>query len=164
MEDETKDTNSTTEGTTVEAKLAGLEEALARKEAELNESRTKVASLESTLQVRESEMTATRKSADEAQGRLSVTGKALAEAITGYRTLALQLNPGVTEDLITGGTVAAIDESLAKAKTLIGRVRQSVEKEIAEGRVPIGSPGRQPPDLASLTPREKINYAIGGKK
>jgi len=30
--------------------------------------------------------------------------------------------------------------------------------------VPAGAPGRRASDLSALSPREKIQYAIGGKK
>jgi molybdopterin converting factor small subunit len=50
-----------------------------------------------------------------------------------------------------------------KAKTLVNRVKQGLEAEITAGKVPAGAPIRTPPDLSALSPREKINYAIGGK-
>jgi hypothetical protein len=43
-------------------------------------------------------------------------------------------------------------------------VKKSVEKEISNIKVPAGAPGRRASDLSALSPREKIQYAIGGKK
>ncbi|MDP2919369.1 MAG: hypothetical protein Q8O43_04025 [Dehalococcoidia bacterium] len=100
----------------------------------------------------------------ELEQRLSVTGTSLSEAVAGYRTLVLQANPDILEELVGGESITAINESLVKAKNLAGRLRQTVGKEIARNRVPIGSPGRQTADLSALSPREKINYGIGGKK
>jgi hypothetical protein len=94
---------------------------------------------------------------------LTGSNAALTEAVNGYRALILQANPGMPEELVGGDTIVAINESLAKAKSLTGRLRQTVEKEIARSRVPIGAPGRQTADLSALSPREKINYGIGGK-
>ena len=87
----------------------------------------------------------------------------MAEAVASYKTLVAQLNPEVLEELITGDTIEVINQSLEKAKTLISRVRQGLEAEITAGKVPAGAPVRTPPDLSALSPREKINYAIGGK-
>jgi hypothetical protein len=124
----------------------------------------RITELEKTLSDRDIELTSVKKAMGELQEKLVNTGAALNEVVTGYRMLVLQTNPGITEELVTGDNITAINESLAKAKSLIGKVRQSVEKDIARTRVPIGSPGRQTPDLSALSPREKIHYAIGGKK
>ena len=67
-------------------------------------------------------------------------------------------------DIVAGNknTIESLNESLEKARNLIGRVRQGLETEIALTRVPAGAPERRPPDLSALTPREKIKHAIGG--
>ena len=87
----------------------------------------------------------------------------LTEAVANYKDLVIQSNPEVPEELVTGDTIEAINESLEKAKTLVSRVRQGLETEIASAKVPAGAPIRTPPDLSALSPREKINYAVGGK-
>jgi chromosome segregation ATPase len=124
----------------------------------------RITELEKVLADRDTELTAVKKSVVELQEKLSAQGAELIKAAAEYRTLVLQTNPGITEELITGESISAINESLAKARSLIGKVRQSVEKDIARTRVPIGAPGRQTPDISALSPREKIHYAIGGKK
>jgi hypothetical protein len=68
------------------------------------------------------------------------------------------------EELISGDTIEAVNESLEKAKNLIGRVRQGIETEISRARVPAGAPERRPPDLSALSPSEKILYGIGGRR
>ena len=124
----------------------------------------RISTLEKTLAEREMELDTVKKSVEKLQESLTVGEAELIRAAADYRKLVLQTNPDVTEELITGDSISEINESLAKAKTLISKVRQSVEKEIARTRVPVGSPGRQTPDLSALSPREKIHYAIGGKK
>ena len=124
----------------------------------------RISTLEKTLAEREMELDTVKKSVEKLQESLTVGEAELVRAAADYRKLVLQTNPDVTEELITGDSISEINESLAKAKTLISKVRQSVEKEIARTRVPVGSPGRQTPDLSALSPREKIHYAIGGKK
>ena len=78
--------------------------------------------------------------------------------------LVLELNPEIAEELIAGDTVDAVNKSLEKAINLVGRVKKSMEKEISNIRVPAGAPGRRASDLSGMSPREKIQYAIGGKK
>ena len=124
----------------------------------------RIFTLEKTLAEREMELNTVKKSAEKLQEALTVGEAELVRAAADYRKLVLQTNTDVTEELITGDSISEINESLSKAKTLISKVRQSVEKEIARTRVPVGSPGRQAPDLSALSPREKIHYAIGGKK
>jgi len=124
----------------------------------------RIAELVAALAQRDSELAALKKSAQGLEEKLAASGAVLAETVAGYRALVLQTNPGIDEELVAGGSIAAVTESLAKAKSLLGKVRKSVEKEISRTRVPIGAPGRQAPDLSALTPREKINYGIGGKR
>jgi len=124
----------------------------------------RIAGLEGTLAQRDEELAALKKTAQGLEEKLAASGAALVEAVAGYRTLIVQANPGIAEELIAGESIGALNESLAKAKSLVGKVRKSLEKEISRTRIPLGAPGRQAPDLSALTPREKINYGIGGKK
>ena len=91
--------------------------------------------------------------------------QSLAEALAAYKALVVRSNPAVFAELISGDSFEAINNSLESARTLIAKVRQSVEAEIASGKVPAGAPPRTVPDLENLSPREKIQYAIskGGK-
>jgi chromosome segregation ATPase len=92
----------------------------------------------------------------------STLGDSLTEAITAYKGLVIQANPGLTSELITGETVDKVNASLEKAKGVIEAVRKSLEAERAGAKVPAGAPPRTPPDLSSLSPIEKIKHAIGG--
>jgi len=51
-----------------------------------------------------------------------------------------------------------------EAIEFVDKVRKSVEKEIQNKRVPAGAPGRRAADVSAMSAREKIQYAIGGKK
>jgi uncharacterized coiled-coil protein SlyX len=125
---------------------------------------SRIAVLEKTLSERDAQLAASRKSAVELQEKLAATSTALTEAVTGYRKLVLDTNPDVTEELLNGDSIQSINESLSKVKSLIGKLRQRMEKDITRNRVPIGSPGRQSSDPSGMSPREKIHYAIGGKR
>ena len=77
---------------------------------------------------KDTEIAALRKSETELKEKLAVAGKSLTEAVAGYKSRVLQMNPGITEELITGDTIEAINTSLEKAISLVGRVMKSVEK------------------------------------
>ena len=88
----------------------------------------------------------------------------LAQAVSSYRALVVQANPDVLDELISGDSIEAINQSVEHAQGFISRVKQGLEAEAARTRVPVGAPQRTPPDLSALSPREKIRYAIGGKR
>ena len=113
---------------------------------------------------KDTEIAALRKSEGELKEKLSAVSKSFMEAVASYKSRVLQMNPGIAEELINGETIEAVNTSLEKAISLMGRVKKTMEKEIANIKVPAGAPGRRASDLSALTPREKIQYAIGGKK
>ena len=137
-------------------RVAELEGLVAQKDKELAKANACLIELEQ-------EVATLKQAMAESEEKLTAISHSLTEAVDGYRILVIQSNPEVPEELITGDTIEAINESLEKAKTLVTRVRQGLETEIASAKVPAGAPIRTPPDLSALSPREKINYAIGGK-
>jgi len=122
---------------------------------ELAESR--VTELEALVAQKDEELT-------QANSRVSELEQVVAKAVASYKAMVTQSNSEVPEELISGDTIDSVNESLMKAKTLIGKVKQGLEAEITSSKVPAGAPLRTPPDLSALSPREKIQYAIGGKK
>jgi len=118
--------------------------------------------LEQALAGKDSEITALKQALDEAERKLAEIGKALPQAVAAYKELVVQANPGVLAELITGGTVEEVNESLKNAQALVEKVRREMEAEASKTRIPTGSPQRAPLDLSALSPREKIQYAIGG--
>ena len=142
--------DETDEGEALQARVVELESSLARKDEELGLAGTRITNLEQAL--------------DESDKKFNDTNNTLSQAIASYKALAIKSNPGVIEELISGDNIEEIDASLEKAETLIVRVKKGLEEEVAATRIPAGSPQRTPPDLSVLSPREKIQYAIGGKK
>jgi len=120
--------------------------------------------LEQALADKDSEIVALKQALDEAERKLTDLGNALSQAVASYKALVVQANPGVLADLITGDTVDEVNESLKNAQALVDRVRQEMEAEASKTRVPAGAPQRAPLDLSALSPREKIQYAIGGER
>ncbi len=123
-----------------------------------------IARLEQVVADRDTEIAALKLAVSDAEKRLDDLGNALAQAVASYKALVIKSNPGVLPELITGNTVDEVDESLKNAQLIIDRVRQEMEAEASKIRVPAGAPQRLPFDLSGLSPREKIQYAIGGKK
>ena len=132
------------------SRISELEDLLAQKDEELTKANARILELEQAVA--------------ELSGKLTIASSSLAEAVASYRTMVVQANPDVLEELVTGDTTESINESLNKAKTLTSRVRQGLEAEISSAKFPTGAPQRTPPDLSALSSREKIQYAIGGKK
>lgn len=124
----------------------------------------RVAELEQMVAAKDIEIAILKKSADEFKEQLSMANESLAEATQRYKARIIQMHSGITEELVNGDTIEAIDKSLEKALTMIGQVRKSVEKEISNERIPAGAPGRQVVDISTLSAREKIQYAIGGNR
>jgi SMC interacting uncharacterized protein involved in chromosome segregation len=129
-----------------------------------SETGQKMTEYERIIAEKESEITALKKSADELKEQLSSANKSLAEAVAGYKAKVIQMNPGVTEKMIDGKTIAAVENAVADAIEVVAAIKKSVEKEIRNKRVPAGAPGRGAADVSAMSPREKIQHAIGGKK
>jgi multidrug resistance efflux pump len=150
MPDNKQEANPNGEEHSRVAELEGLiterDEALAAKEQ-------RIAELEQALAEK-----------DELEQKLAGLEESLAQAISSYRALIVKYNPGVAEEQLTGDSIEEIDASLASAQALINRVRQELEAEIAAARIPAGAPQRTPADLSTLSPRDKIQYAIGERR
>jgi anti-sigma factor RsiW len=129
---------------------------------ELEAGRAVIDELRQALAARDEETAVLNQSLEEARQARDELGKSLAQAVTGYRELVVQANPGVPEEMITGDSIEEVNASLEGARTLVERVRREIEAETARTRVPAGAPPRTPPDLSALTAREKIQYALGG--
>ena len=123
-----------------------------------------IASLEQAVTSQDTEIAALKQAVSDAEKKLDELGNALAQAVASYKARLISSNPGVLAELITGNTINEVDESLKNAQTIIDRVRQEMEAEASRIRVPAGAPQRLPLNLSVLSPREKIQYAIGGKK
>jgi len=131
-------------------RVAELEGLVAGKEEELSQANTRIAELEQAVA--------------DSSNKLSKVNENLNLAISSYKALVVQSNLDVPEELIAGDSIEAVNNSLTSARELISKVRSGIEAEISSAKVPAGAPQRAPIDLSALSPREKIQYAIGGKK
>ncbi len=149
---------------TTKARVAELEDMVAQKDRELESRDSRITELEQLVADRDSEIVTLKQALAKSDEALADEQGSLAQAIASYRALVVQANPDVLEELITGDSIEALNQSLENARSLISRVKQGIEAEVAKTRVPAGAPQRTPPDLSGLSPREKIQYAIGGKQ
>lgn len=129
---------------------------------EIESGKAAIAELKGALAAKDAEVTTLNQSLAEANKALDERGKSFSQAIGAYRELVVKANPGVLAEMVTGGTVEAVNASLESARALIERVRREIEADAARTRVPAGAPPRTPPDMSALSPREKIQYALGG--
>ncbi|MBA7542282.1 hypothetical protein ES705_34602 [subsurface metagenome] len=132
--------------------------------SELETRNTRITELETVVSEKDSEIATLKQTVVDDNQKLEAVNEDVSQAVAAYKTIVVKANPGVIEELITGNTITEIDQSLENARTLISKVRGGIEQEIASGRVPAGAPQRTSPDLSALSPREKIQYAIGGKR
>ncbi len=142
-----------------EAELEGL---LAQKDEELKFADARVTELEQTAASLKSEVTTLKESILQSDQKLAEVTDALSQAVASYKARVIESNPEVPVDLIAGESIEAVDKSLENARAIISKVREGLEAEIKMARIPAGAPLRAPLDLSALSPREKIQYAIGG--
>lgn len=131
---------------------------------ELEQVRARVGELEGVVAQKDDEVVQANARVLEIEEILAGRGRELTDAVTSYRALVVQASPEVLEELVTGDTIEGINASLERAKTLVSRVKEGLEAEIASVRIPAGAPERAPISFEALSPREKIQYAIGGRR
>ncbi len=146
------------------SRMAELEGLIAEKDEALAAREQRIAELEQALAGKDEQVATLTQSAVELEQKLAGLEESLTQAISSYRALAVKYNPSVSEEQVAGGSIDEIDASLASAQALINRVRQELEAEMAAARIPAGAPQRTPADLSALSPRDKIQYAIGERR
>ena len=80
----------------------------------------------------------------------------LGAALESYRKALLASAPELPAELVQGGTVAELEAAFSHAKALADRVRQQVESEAAQERIPAGAPPRRGVDSSALSSQQKI--------
>ncbi len=148
----------------VQNRVTDLERLVAEKDEGLSLANARITELEQTVASLESGVATLKEAGVESEQKLTEASNTLSQAVSSYKALAMKSNPEVPVDLITGDTIEAIDSSLENAKSLVNKVREGLEAQIKMVKIPAGAPPRAPIDLSALSPREKIEYGIGGKR
>ena len=86
--------------------------------------------------------------------------RALADAAVDRYRVARAETLGVTPDFLPGATIEAVDAAAERARALVAGIETRVRDQLAAGYVPAGDSGRTPPDLAALTPIDKIKAGL----
>ena len=141
------------------AVLKREKEALTR---ELKSRDARIIGLEQAVAGKDGEIAVSKQAVAEAEAKLAEFSNVLTQAVASYKSLVIESNPGVLAELITGDTVDHVNESLENARVLVDKVRQEMEVEASKTKIPAGAPQRAALDLSALSSREKIQYAIGG--
>lgn len=144
--------------------LEGLKQEKGALARELESKDVTIAELEQALAGKDSEIVTLKEAIVGSDQKMTEINNTLAQAVASYKALVVEANPGVLAELITGDTIETVNESLENARALVDRVKQGMEAEASRTKVPAGAPQRTPLDLSGLSPREKIQYAIGGKR
>jgi uncharacterized coiled-coil protein SlyX len=122
----------------------------------------RIIGLEHVLVAKESEIAALKNELDGLKQALDGRDKTLAQAAVDFKQMIIETNPGLPPELIAGDTILAVKESLKNARAVVDKVRQEMDAAAARARIPAGAPQRAAPDLSGLSPREKIQHALGG--
>lgn len=154
----------TDELTAVRDRVAELEQEREILTRELESGALRITGLEQAVADRDGELVILKETVVTSDRKLTEANGSLAQAVESYREQVAVANPDVPAELIAGDTIGAVNESLENARTLVDKVKQGIEAEASRVKVPAGAPQRAPLDLSGLSPREKIQYAIGGNR
>jgi hypothetical protein len=94
--------------------------------------------------------------ADKLRAQVKNQEAQLQEALEQHKRDLLKDHPEIPEEMLTGTSIAELNASLEKASQLVERVKKNLEVQ----SIPIGAPVRSAPDIESLSPTEKIKYAL----
>ena len=161
-----------------EEELAALEERLAKAEAEMERLQTTAADREARaahledalaqartdLASRDDELTVLRDGLAAARSEAEELRAGLRSAAEKYRQAVLASRADVPPDLVGGETVEEVDRQLEAALSMVAQLKSHLESQAQAQRVPTGAPVRRAPDLAALTPTEKISHGLAQRR
>ena len=158
--------------------LAALEERLAEAEAEVERLQTTAADREARaahlegalaeakadLARRDNELTGLREGLAVVRSEADELRAGLRSAAEKYRQAVLASRTDVPPDLVSGETVEEVDRQLEAALRMVTQLKSHLESQAQAQRVPTGAPVRRAPDLAALSPGEKISHGLAQRK
>ena len=140
-----------------EARAVHLEGVSAAQAEALAQAKAEVASRDEQLAAMGDELAAAR---SEAEGLRA----SLRSAAERYRQAVLASQSEVPPDLVSGETVEEVDRQLEAALRTVAQLKSHLESQAQAQRVPTGAPVRRAPDLAALSPTEKISYGLAQQR
>lgn len=140
--------------------VESLNSQLSERDSKMGELQTAITEKVALIESQEQELATLRDASAASEGRMAELSNGLVEATEKYRSALASANPSVPASLITGESIAEIDASMATAQGVVETVKETLAAASAETLVPAGAPERTGPDLSSMSPKEKIAYAI----
>jgi len=159
MSDEENAVVEPDELTMAKKEIEDLKASLSEKETEVSTIQGELTEKVSLIDSQAQDLATLQEAQSQHEAKVEDLSATLAHAIGKYQVLAAAQVPQAPAGMITGATIADIDAAVETAKSLVESVRGSLE-ESAVAVVPVGAPERSGPDLSSMTPKEKIQYAI----
>ncbi len=142
---------------TTQEELAAARAELERLQETAADSEARAAHVESQLTQANEEIELARSESETREQDLTAQ---LQSAADRYRGLALEQALELPAELVSGATVAEVDEALQRARETVSKVRGHLESQAQAGKVPVGAPPRSEPDLSGLSTEEKISYGL----
>jgi len=158
LQQELQDANAGLE--TSRKEVESLTTQLSERDAKMGELQAEITDKGGLIASQDGELNDIKAANLDAEGRLAGLSDSLVEATTKYRSALVSANPSIPESLIIGASIAELDASLATAQGVVSTVKETLAAAEAEISVPAGAPERTGVDLSSLSPAEKIKYAI----
>jgi hypothetical protein len=124
----------------------------------------RIAALEADVKARGEEAEGLKTAVTEKDKGFASLSQNFEAAVGAYRNQVLKSNPLIPAELVLGNTITDIDQAVAKATAIVGKIKENLTKEIQQTVIPAGSPGRTPPDPSGLSPKEKIAQGIQAKR
>jgi len=124
----------------------------------------RIASLEASLAQREASLADAAQAIESLKKDFTAAEAANAEAVAEYRRLAVSSNPIFNPELLAGNSIPEINAAMVRATDLVAKLQAQVAASYKATSVPAGAPERSGPDTSTLSPGEKIRYAISRDK
>lgn len=142
------------------ADVERLQSLPAAAEAKAASDDSEVADLRRQLEAARDEQIRSEAESEALRAQLDEAAAAARVGAERYREVVLAQEPELPADLVGGDTVAAVEESLVRARRTVAQVRQHLEQQALAQRVPAGAPVRSAPDMSDLSATEKIRLGL----
>lgn len=144
----------------LQTQIADLAARDSQRDTELQELRTQLQTSRVDAEAAQSQLAAQADETQRLREAISQAESQSREALQRYREAALQREPHLPADLVTGETVSELDAAIDRARQTVAQVRQHLEQQAQALRVPAGAPARGSPDTSDLSAGEKIRLGL----
>ncbi|HLF75997.1 MAG TPA: hypothetical protein VJB57_00765 [Dehalococcoidia bacterium] len=144
----------------LQTQLADLAARDSQRDAEVQDLRTQLQASRADAEAAQALVASQAEESQRLQEAISQAEAQSREALGRYREAALQREPQLPGDLVTGSTVSELDAAIERARQTVAQVRQHLEQQAQALRVPAGAPARGSPDASDLSAGEKIRLGL----